>query len=423
MGWAWYSQFANPGFVGALYMTPDWPKTGYYPVYPGSFSRPIKEDGLSVGPARIHPTMGVAELYTDNAFRTNINRRSDFATILAPGIQAELPFGGSHSFVADYQTNIQIFHRNPSNNVEDQTASGRLSFNLPSGHRLDLQGEHKLGHDPRGSALDTQNVDVNKWTATGFRGQLYVDGANTNLRLDGGLTDWTYLNNDQGFRNRRSNNIGVTVAGNMSSRTSVLMNLQIRQELYDQTSSLSSTRYSVGTGLRWNITDQTSGEILGGYQFLKFNHAQGGQTSSGLQFPRTADSYGTWFFMGNMNWNPTPFLTVTMQGYRSFQQTVVLNNLFFTSTGGNLSAVHTLTDSTALTLNMGLEYDEFESATVAGGQPKRDDFIKSMAFGVRYRTVKWLGAGLQYIFEDRSSNVDRFNYYANTVMLSLQATF
>jgi hypothetical protein len=423
-GWAWFSQFANPEFLGALYMTPNWPMTGYYPLYPGSFSRPIAEDGISVGPARLHPMLGIAELYTDNVFRTNANRRSDFATTLAPGIQAELPFGGSHAFVADYLTNIQTFHQNPSNNVQDQTASGRFNFNFPGGLRLDLQGEHKLGHDPRGSALDTQSFEVNKWTANSFIGQLSYEGANAGLTLNVDSTRWTYLNNNQSFfRNRLSNYAGVTLQGNVTGSTSIIMNVAANQELYDETKSFNSTTYRASTGLRWNITDLTFGELLGGYQHLKYNNAESGQSPFSLQFPRSSDTFGSFFFMGNMSWKPTPFMTLTLQGYRSFQQSVVFNTLFFTSTGANLSAVHTLTDSTALTLNLGLEHDDFETPGATAANPNRVDTIKSAAFGIRYRAVKWVGAGLQYIFEDRNSNVDRFNYYANSVMLSLQATF
>jgi len=124
-----------------------------------------------------------------------------------------------------------------------------------------------------------------------------------------------------------------------------------------------------------------------------------------------------------MGWKPTPFMTLGLQGYRSFQRTVVLNTLFFTSTGANLSAIHTLTDSTALTMNLGLEHDDFEPSSVTSSTPNRVDLIKSAAFGIRYRAMKWVGAGLQYVFEDRNSNVDQVNYYANTCMLSLQAAF
>ena len=424
MGWAWFSQFANPALVGSLYMTPDWPKTGYYPVYPGTFSRPIGEDGIALGSVRLHPMMGVAEIYTDNAFRTNTNRRSDFATTLAPGLQAEVPFGGRHAFVADYRSNIQLFHQNSSNNVQDQTASGRFNFDFPGGLRLDLQGEHKLGHDPRGSALDTQNVAVNKWAANSAIGQLSYDGAAAGLRLNMSSTRWTYLNNDQSFfRNRLSNYAGVTLLGNVTSKTAVVTNVAVNQELFDESKSLNSTTYSASTGLRWDVTELTWGEVLAGYQHLKFSNAAGDQNAPGIQFPRSSDSYDNFFFVGNISWKPTPFLTFSLQGYRSFQQSVVLSTLFFTSTGANFSAVHTLTDSTALTLNVGIENDRFEMSSPTPENPSRVDLIKNVAFGVRYRTVKWAGVALQYIFEDRSSNVERFNYYANSFMLSLQATF
>jgi hypothetical protein len=381
----------QPGIFGSNIYDAGPPKTGYYPLYPGSFSPLITEDGIAAGPVRLHPILGIAEMYTDNVFRTNADRRSDFATTLAPGIQAELPFGGRHSFVADYQTNIQTFHRNPSNNVQDQTASGRFSFNFPGGLRLDLQGEHKLGHDPRGSALDTQSLEVNKWTANSLIGQLVYDGANASLGLNVFSMRWTYLNNNQGFlRDKLSNYAGVTLQGNVSGRTSFLMNLGANQELYDETTSLNSTTYRASTGLRWNVTDLTVGELSGGYQYLRFNNADSGQTP---QFQRSADSFGTFFFMGNMSWTPTPFMTVALQGYRSFQQTVVLNTLFFTSTGANLSAVHTLTYSTALTMNLGLEHDDFESSSTTAASENRVDLIKSAA-GIRYRAVKWVGAGL-----------------------------
>ena len=77
------SQFANPALLGSLYLTPQWPMTGYYPLYPGSLSRAIPGDGVLVGPLRLHPHMGVAQMYTDNVFRTNSNKISDFLTTLA----------------------------------------------------------------------------------------------------------------------------------------------------------------------------------------------------------------------------------------------------------------------------------------------------------------------------------------------------
>jgi len=42
---------------------------------------------------------------------------------------------------------------------------------------------------------------------------------------------------------------------------------------------------------------------------------------------------------------------------------------------------------------------------------------------LNYRAIKWIGVGLQYVFEDRTSNVSQFNYQASTAMVSVQAFF
>ena len=425
-GWMWFSQFANPALLGSLYLTPAWPKTGYYPLYPGSFSQDISEGGVLMGPLRLHPFMGVAEIYTDNVIRTNTNRKSDFATTLGPGIQARLPFAGFHTFVIDYRTNIQYYHRTSSNDVQDQTASGRFNFDFPGGLKLDLQGEHKLGHDPRGTALDTQALEVNKWTAESFKGQAQYDGAQAGARLNVQTIRWNFLNNNQGIiRDRLSNYAGLTFLGNATSKTSAVVNFGLNQETYDQNKNLDSTIYSVSGGPRWNVSDLTAGEVLVGYQYLKYSRARTDQPGPFLsRFQRDRDSAPNFFFAGNLDWKPTPLLTVHLQPYRTIQQTVVFGTLFFVATGANLAATHDLTESTALTLNVGVEQDRFTSPSgTFGPSGNRVDLIKNVAVGLRYRAVEWIGFGVQYAFEDRSSNVEQFSYYANTFMLSAQAVF
>ena len=425
MGFYYLSQYANPALRGALYLTPEWPLTGYYPLYPGGLTHAIPDDGLLVGPLRLHPFMGVAQMYTDNVFRTNTNTKGDFVTTLGPGIQAQLPFGGFHSFLIDYRTNIQYYSRTPSNDVQDQTGSGEFKFDFPGGLKLDLQGEHKLGHDPRGSAVDNQNLDVNKWTADSFSGQAEYDGARSGVILNVQSTRWSFLNNNQGsFRDVLINNVGVTFFRNVTGKTSLLANVGVVQSIYDQNKNLDNARYQVSGGATWNPSELLSGKIQVGYQHLNYTHAQVNQPPPVLsQFTRDKDSFQNFFFMGNLNWKPTSLLTISLQPYRTIQQTVVSGNLFYTVTGVNLAASHTLTDSTTLTLNLGLEQDQFQSASGTSSGGDRTDFLKNVAAGVQYRAVKWLGLGFQYIFEDRSSTQDQFNYQANTFMVSAQTLF
>jgi hypothetical protein len=423
-GTLYLSQFANPALRGALYMTPTFPWTGIYPLYPTGHIDVIRDEGILAGPVRLHPFMGMAEMFTDNVSRTS-SKRSDFFTTLAPGIQAQLPIG-RHVFVADYRTNIQFYHRTPSNNVQDQTASGLLQFNLASGLKLDLQGEHKLGHDPRGTAVDLLNVEVNKWTTNGFTGRAAYQGGEIGMALTAQTLRWTYLNNNQGIiRDRVSNYTGLRFSGHAFPNTSALLDFSVAQEIYDQNKNLDNAIYTVSTGARWEATGITGGEVLVGYQFIKFTSAQVNQPGPVLSlFRRDEDSAGNVFFAGKVYWMPLSGFTVTVQPYRTIQQTVVAGTSFFTATGVNVSAVRELTQRLDVTANLGYEHDAF--STPAGARavtPSRSDTIKNVTVGLNYRAVKWVGISLQYVFEDRNSNVDRFHYQANTAMVSVQAFF
>jgi Putative beta-barrel porin 2 len=422
-GSTFLSQFANPALRGSLFLTPQWPMTGYYPLFPGGLAEALPTDGVLVGPLRLNPQMGVAQMFTDNVFRTNANKVSDFVTSLAPGIQARLPFAGFHSFLIDYRTNIQYYSRTPSNNVQDQTATGGFKFNFPGGLNIDLQGHHKLGHDPRGSAVDdtnTQGLGVNKWTANGFTGQAEYLGAQSSVKLTAQTIRWDYLNNGLGpLRDRLTNSAGLTLARNVTGKTSLLVNFSTLQSIFDQNKNLDNVMYTISGGGTWNVTELTSGEILVGYQHVQFTNAQVNQPPPLSQFLRDKDSYSNFYFMGRVNWQATPLLKITLQPYRTIQQTVTNGSLFFTATGVNLTGRHELTDNTTINLNLGYEENDFQSS--GSGGTNRTDHLKNVALGVTYRAVNWVGLGIQYIFEDRNSNQSEFTYQANTVMFSAQA--
>ncbi len=424
------SQFANPALLGSLYLTPQWPMTGYYPIFPGNMAQPIPGDGVVVGPLQVHPHMGVAQMYTDNVFRTNSNKTSDFLTTLAPGIQARLPFGGFHSFLIDYRTNLQYYSRTSSNDVQDQTASGALKFNFPGGLNIDLQGEHKLGHDPRGSAVDdvnTQRLGVNKWTADGFTGQAEYFGSRSSVGLYLQTLRWTYLNNNQGpIRDRLTNMADLMFSRNITDKMSLRATVGALQSIYDQNKNLDNVIYTFSGGGTWNVSEVTSGEILVGYQHVQFTRAQVDQPPPLNQFFRDKNTYSNFYVMGKVNWQATPLLRITLQLFRTIQQTAAIGSLFYTATGANLTARHELTDRTTVHINLGYEHDKFQgfsSGGTANGSDDRSENLKNVAIGVNYQAVKWAGLGAQYIFEDRHSTQAQFTYQANTVMLFAQTLF
>jgi len=428
-GMTFLSQFANPALVGSLYLTPYWPMTGYYPVYPGRLAQALPGDGVLVGPLRLHPHMGVAQMYTDNVFRTNSNKTSDFLTTLSPGIQARLPFAGFHSFLIDYRTNLQYYSRTSSNDVQDQTASGTFKFNFPGGLNIGLQGEHKRGHDPRGSAVDdanTQRLGVNRWTANSFIGHAEYNGVQSSVGLDVQTIRWDYLNNNQGpIRDRLTNRADLMFTRNVTDKTSLLARVGALQTIYDQNKNLNNVIYTFSGGATWKASEVTSGDILVGYQIVQFTRANVHQPPPLDQFFRDKDTYSNFYVMGMLNWQATPLLGVTLQLYRAIQQTVSSGSLFYTATGVNLTARHALTDRTTVNINLGYEHDDFQRSSSGGATSgsHRSEDLKNAAIGVSYQAVKWIGLGAQYIFEDRHSTQALFTYQANTFMLSAQTLF
>ena len=424
-GFVWFSQFANPSLLGSLYLTPNYPLTGFYPLYPGAFANIETSDGITAGPFKLHPSLGLAEMYTDNVFRTPQNRTSDFVHAMAPAIQVQLPIAFRHALIVDYRTNILFFDRTPTNDVSDQTASGRVKLDFPGGLKVDLQGEHKIGHDPRGSAQDQQLLEVNKWRTDSMTGRVELAGVRSSVALDLQSSRWSYTNNGLGpLYDRLNNYLGVTLSGAVTPKSSLLISTGVNQQIYDQNKNLDSNMYMISTGARWQVSELTSGELLVGYQFLRFSNAQVNQPAPLLsQFTRSEDSASSFYVTGNLRWTPTSYLTVTAQPYRAIQQAVVLGNLFFISTGANLAVAHAMSPQHGLSMNLGFEQDEFTSGAGVGGTGPRTDTIKNLALGYTYKATRFVGATLQYAYENRSSTAGQFEYFANTFTLGLQAGF
>jgi hypothetical protein len=309
--------------------------------------------------------------------------------------------------------------------VRDQTTSGRLKLDFPGGLKVDLQGEHKIGHDPRGSAQDLQLLEVNKWRTDSVTGRVEYTGVQAAVSMNLQSTRWTYTNNGLGpLYDRLNNYLGLTFSGAVTPKSSILISTGVNQQIYDQNKNLDSNMYMVSTGARWQASEVTSGELLVGYQFLRFSKSQTSQAPPLLsQFTRDKDSASNFYVAGNLSWTPTSYLSVNLQPYRAIQQTVVLGSLFFVSTGANLAVTHALSQRHGLTLNVGLEQDKFTGGAGVAASASRTDTLKNVALGYTYKATRYLGATLQYAYEDRSSTNGQFVYNANTFTVGLQGGF
>lgn len=403
----------------------------HLPFYRPMFREFMSGEGfghtVKVGPVRLRPHVGVAEVFTDNVNKLSGNRNSngeidkresDFLTSIAPGLQALLPFGGGkHSLLLDYRANQLLYNKTTSNNVLTQDAQGHMSLKFPGGLSVDLQGGHIEGYDPRGTTFDTGQRDITKWNANSVLGQIEYIGQKAGIRFRSSYLDLHYTNNGQDLtRDRTRTDADVTFLANVTHSTSALLGVQIRNNAYDKNTQLDNLTYGVFTGFRLAPTRQFSGEFNIGYSIINYDRAvkEGTEGDDLIEqgLSRGSGQRTLLFMRGDLFWNPTPRLSISAHPFRYVRQSAVFNTGNFIATGINIYGRQGFTDRLAVRGSLIYENDKFDT--------ERIDNRFSLRMGPEYRAVKWLGFRLDYMFEKRGSNQNDFDYYANTFMLSIQ---
>jgi len=383
------------------------------PLRRSIFREFLPGDGLKVGRVQIHPFLGTAEVFTDNVFRTDTKRESDFLTVIAPGVQALLPFGGKHSFLLDYRAAQLLFKKFTEGNVFSQHGVGHLKLNFPGGLKFDLQGGRIDGFDPRGSAVDIQERDITKWRIHSFLSQARLTGEKGSIRLRSLYADLHFKNNGQDTtRDRKNFRVNLTGFFNVTPTISTLLGAAISNNTFDENSQLDSFAYGVFTGFELAPSRLLSGEFRIGYTILNFDRAPVEQPP-GSDLSDGGKQQKSLIMRGLFNWRPTSRLSLQIRPFRFIRQSAVFDTSTFVQTGVDVGASQTLTDRLAVRGSFRYQNLDFEEG--------RTDNSFRWRMGLGYRTVKWLGFRLDYIFAKRISNDEnRFEFYSNSIMVSVQ---
>ena len=306
------------------------------------------------------------------------------------------------------------------------------------GLRIELQGGHVEGFDPRGSDLDIQDVDITKWRTTNFLGQARLSSSRGSIRLRTRFARRHYKNNGQDSRRDRKN-VRADLTGflNVTQTISALLGTNISNNDYDENKQLDSFLYGVFTGVELAPNRQLSGEVRVGYSILNFDRApieQGPQIPDPLnpgEFIDDPSDEGTQLrseglglggkqqqrltLRGNINWRPNSQRNINLRLFRIIRQSAVFDTSTFVQTGGSLRGNQRFTNRLELIGNFLYSNSDFEGS-------RRDNRFR-WSIGLAYRTVQWLGFRLTYSFAKRTSTESQFEFYSNTISVSAQALF
>ncbi|MHB8882362.1 MAG: porin [Thermodesulfovibrionales bacterium] len=382
----------------------------------------------------IHPFLAVSEYYTDNVFFTRDDKKTDFITVISPGIwiavprisdkapalsTATLTAGGSAStrfitrYPGRYQTfllyraDIERYSKNHSENTSSHNLEGGFQYNFRGGLSVDVVDQYSLSHNPRGTG---QFFELDKFRANFFSTSLsYEAGDRMLLRLDYSnyRIHYTEVRND--FRDRTDDAFSAYAFYKIRPRLALFGQYEYVNVDYDETFLPDSKEHHLFGGLRWDITERSKGSVKAGYAIKE---PKGSKRSTDLTYEVGLDH------------RLTSRTTLNVNASRKYGESDVVSAGNFTvsdSVGAGLSQRFT----PKLTARADLSYtrDRYQNDLVLGGQTGRlrDQYYKG-GLGLEYAFKEWLSFDLGYTYSKRESNFTLFDYVNNTVFFRVSGS-
>ena len=247
-----------------------------------------------------------------------------------------------------------------------------------------------------------------------FMSQIEYSGQMAGISLSSSYQDWHFKNNDQGPRRDRKNaRAALTLSAKVTPTTSALLGFNIANNTFETNKQLDSFGYGVFSGFRLAPSRQLSGDFSIGYTIVNFDRAPFEQPP-GSTLSDGSNQQKFFSMQGNILWRPTSRQSISAVPFRRIRQAgFFVGTNTFIETGIFISGRQVFTERTALRGMFGWIQSDFDSG--------RKDNQFSWRMGLEYRTVKWLGFRLDYIFEKRNSNEDVANFYSNSAIISIEA--
>jgi len=262
----------------------------------------------------IHPFITLETTWSDNIFKTKDDTKSDTVIYTSPGIwfalpgaetkaisvetASESPGGASLTRFNDmdmirYQTyflynpEFETYLDNTDQNDVNHKAEGYFLYNFAGGLSIELLDQFIASHDDIALGLDNVNYNNNYLCGT----LSYDVTEKLRLRMDYTQYDVNY-ESLANYKDRVDNTLSSYIFFKIQPKTSIFFqyyNTDINYDMdTDPLKSIDSTENGYLAGVRWNITNKTSGTFKAGYQTKDFDRASFADVST-LKFELNAN--------------------------------------------------------------------------------------------------------------------------------------
>ena len=412
------------------------PQVTQIPSSAGIDIKGTPKDIFSRSASYFHGGLTVSEIYTDNAFNTRTDRKSDLSTVFSPNVWISVPrvnqkpsglnlidprsSGGlslSREMVETdrryqafmlFQSDIPVHSKNsPSGNTVTYNAQGGFAYNSLSGLSIAVNDEFSRYYETPDTSVLLPPEEVDRYRSNLFYALLSYDtGSRLRFRVDYSYFLLNYDDERNAGRDRADNSLSTYIFYKLRSKTALFFEYAFSDIRYSNDAALNGRENNFFLGVEWNITAKSKGSVKAGYGFRDFTVS--------------ATNNKPFVFEGKVEHNFTPKTSLVFTASRRTDETNIPSTSFVLTNACELRYQQILTSKITGYVDLGYTRDSYgEDLTFGGETAKRRDNLYQASLGFQYAFRKWLKAGISYAYIDRVSNFPDFNYTTNTLWLRL----
>lgn len=382
-----------------------------------------------------HPFISVTTSFTDNIYNTKKDRKSDWVTVLSPGIWLSVPHTQKQLSLLDtsvrspggfiveslryeffrrfmaylfYQADIELYSRHSSENTVKHRVQARLDYRMVGGLSFTLSDEYLISHDDRGKGISNS---LDKFHTNSFNAVVRYD-TGRKLMLKAAYSNFMvrYDASGSSFMKRTDNAFSWYVSYRFRPKTSIFAGYEFIDVNYAQNTVSNSREYNLWTGMEWDITTKTRGIIKAGYGTKKFAD-------------HTIRKNNTLILEGNIQYRLTAKTSLNLMAWRKTNETDISGTYFILSNGIKIGYLHKLTSKISDFAGFSYIKDRYKGDfTLDGRTDERTDNYYTLSFGLQYEFRKWFSSELGYIYSKRDSNFSEYDYSNNTFYFKLNSS-
>ncbi|MBW1894612.1 MAG: outer membrane beta-barrel protein [Deltaproteobacteria bacterium] len=384
----------------------------------------------------LHPYLSLSQQYTSNVFKVKDNVEGDFITAVSPGLWMAVP-GTKEKMVEIDTTNtapggLSLSRRKPETfrryqtyflyspefqkyweytdeDITSHRVEGAFQYNLRGGLSIDFADLYLNGYELMGEGISN---DQAKFWSNLFNLMLSYDITNkVGFRVDFSLFSLDYKNDVYSAADRTDSFIAWYTFYRMTEKMSIFAEIEYTDINYDISVSYDSVELRYFTGVKWDITAKSRGEVKVGYGRKNFDSSD-------------IESAGDFVMELKIDHTFTPKTSVGFTILRRTNETTIADTDYAIVNSFAVEYLQKFTERISGNAELLYMSETYEGAINYGDSVKeRSDNRFRLSLTGKYEFNERYFAEAGYSYTRRDSNVSVFDYSDNTVTISATGTF